>query len=70
VNDPRHRVALGLSPSSVTGLFLLPAGVAVGPNGLGFLSPSVLSYLDPAIPVALAALGVLVGLGLGGRRLP
>ena len=70
MNGPRPRVALGLSPSSATGLFLLPAGVAVGPNGLGFLSPSVLSYLDPAVPVALAALGVLVGLGLGGRRLP
>jgi hypothetical protein len=37
---------------------------------LGLLSPSVLSYLDPAVPVALAALGVLVGLGLGVRRPP
>jgi hypothetical protein len=70
VNGPRPRVALGLSPSSVTGLFLLPAGVAVGPHGLRLLSPPVLSYLDPAVPVALAALGVLVGLGLGVRRPP
>ena len=68
MNGLRHRIALGLSPSSVTGLFLLPAGVAVGPHGLGLLSTSVLSYLDPAVPVALAALGVLVGLGLVARR--
>jgi hypothetical protein len=32
------------------------------------LSSSTLSLLDPAVPVALAALGVQTGLGIGGRR--
>lgn len=32
------------------------------------LSPAVLRSLDPVVPVALAALGVLVGLGVGDRR--
>ncbi len=63
-----RRLALGLSPTPVLGLFVLLVGVALGPHGLSLLSPSVLSYLDPAVSVALAALGVLVGLGLDVRR--
>lgn len=42
-------------------------GAALGPQGLAVLTPSVLSVIDPAIPVALAALGVLVGLRLPTR---
>lgn len=63
-----RRLALGLSPTPVLGLFVLLLGVALGPHGLRLLSPSVLSDLDPAVSVALAALGVLVGLGLDVRR--
>lgn len=63
-----RRLALGLSPTPVLGLFVLLLGVALGPHGLSLLSPSALSYLDPAVSVALAALGVLVGLGLDVRR--
>lgn len=62
------RLALGLSPIPVPGLLLLPLGMALGPHGLGLLSPAVLSYLDPAVSVAIAALGVFVGLGLDPRR--
>lgn len=61
------RLALGLSPSATPGLLLLLAGVALGPHGLGLLSPQILSSLDPAMPVALAALGVLIGLGFNLR---
>ena len=63
----RTRLALGLSPMPVPAVLLL-AGLAIGPAGLGFFSLRVLSYLDLAVSAALAALGVLVGLGLDMRR--
>jgi hypothetical protein len=63
----RTRLALGLSPTPVPALLLL-AGVALGPSGLRFFSINVLSYLDLMVSAALAALGVLVGLGLEMRR--
>lgn len=62
------RLALGLSPTPVPGLVLLPLGMTLGPHGLGLLSPRVLSSLDPAVSVAIATLGVFVGLGLDARR--
>jgi len=62
------RVALGLSPSAIPGLLVLLLGIALGPHGLELLSPDVLSFLDPAMPVALVALGVLIGLGFSPRR--
>jgi hypothetical protein len=37
-------------------------GLALGPYGLGLLSARVLDSFDPAMPVALAALGVFVGI--------
>ena len=49
------------------GLLVLLLGVALGPHGVELLSPNVLSFLDPAMPVALVALGVLIGLDAGGR---
>jgi hypothetical protein len=61
-------LALGLKPTALPGLVLLPLGVALGPQGLGLLSPTVLSYLDPAVSVGLATLGVYVGLGVEARR--
>jgi hypothetical protein len=64
----RSRLALGLSPVPRSGLALLALGLALGPQGLNLLSPRVLSYLDPALSVALAALGGLVGLGLHVRQ--
>lgn len=62
------RLALGLSPTPRQGLVLLPLGMALGPRGLGVLTEGVLTSLDPAVSVALAALGVFVGLDLTVRR--
>ncbi|MGH9256316.1 MAG: hypothetical protein ACRD3C_17300 [Vicinamibacterales bacterium] len=49
-------------------MLLLIVGVALGPTGLNVLSAGTLSIIDPAMPVALVALGVLVGLGVGAER--
>jgi hypothetical protein len=38
--------------------------VALGPEGLAIITPGVLVVLDPVIPVAVAALGILAGLEL------
>jgi uncharacterized membrane protein YhaH (DUF805 family) len=65
---PSRRLALGLSPMPRPGLVLLLVGTAFGPHGLRVLSESALASLDPAVSVALAALGVLVGLGIAVRR--
>ena len=62
------RRALGWSSTSAPVALLLVSGIALGPRGINLLSPAVLSFLDPVVPVALAALGVLVGLGVGDRR--
>jgi hypothetical protein len=43
---------------------LLLVGLALGPQGLGLLSDTVLTALDPAVSVALASLGVFIGLDL------
>jgi hypothetical protein len=60
----RMRLALGLSPTPRPGLVLIPLGMALGPHGLGVLSDSVLTIVDPAVSVALAALGAFVGMNL------
>jgi hypothetical protein len=59
------RSALGLSPSLTPAVVFLPVGFLLGPRGLGLLSPTVLSRLDLAVTIALAVLGVLVGIALG-----
>ena len=64
----RWRSVLGWSATSVPVALLLVAGLVFGPRGLSLLSPAMLSLLNPVVPVALAALGVLVGLGVGDRR--
>jgi len=56
---------LAWSRTSIPVAVLLLVGVALGPIGIGFLSAGALGFLDPVIPVALAVLGVLVGLGDG-----
>jgi len=60
--------ALGWSATSAPVGFLLVAGIALGPHGLNLLSSSTRPLLDPVVPVALAALGALVGLSIGERR--
>jgi hypothetical protein len=62
------RRALGWSATSAPVALLLMVGILLGPQGINLLSVSVLPFLNPIVPVALAALGVLVGLGLWDRR--
>ena len=66
----RRRLALGLSPTPGPGLALLVVGMTLGPGGLGLLSTGTLDALDPLVSMALAALGVFIGLDLrlGGRH--
>jgi hypothetical protein len=64
----RMRLGLGLSPTPRPGLVLIPLGMALGPHGLGVLSDAVLTIVDPAVSVALAALGAFVGMNLELRR--
>jgi hypothetical protein len=65
----RHRLAEGLSATLVPGL-LLVVGLVLGPEGTALLEPRFLTSLDPAVSAALAALGLMVGVGLAapGRR--
>jgi len=64
----RTRLGLGLAPASRVGLLLVPVGIALGPEGIGLLTPGTLSLLEPAMPVACAAVGLFAGLGLDLRR--
>jgi hypothetical protein len=67
VPRPSRRL-LGWSNTSLPVAPLLLAGVLLGPHGVALLSPGALVAVDPAMPVALAALGVLIGLEFGERR--
>jgi hypothetical protein len=60
----RTRAALGLRPLTAPALLLVPLGFALGPAVTGILPVTLLGYLYPVIAVALAALGIFVGLGL------
>jgi hypothetical protein len=70
--DRRHsrrwRGLLMWSGTSAPVALLLTAGIAFGPRGINLLSPAALTLLDPVVPVALAAFGVLVGLSVSDRR--
>lgn len=61
----RMLVAWSASTLPVTPLLLL--GMLLGPHGLALFSPRVLAVLDPAVPVALGALGILLGFSIPGR---
>lgn len=57
------------SPTSAPVALLLTVGIVLGPQGINLLTPAARTFLDPVMPVTLAALGVLVGLTVsGGRR--
>lgn len=62
-----RRLGLRWSATSIPVALLLLLGIGFGPHGVSLLSPPVLEFLDPAMPVALAALGVLIGLAVGVR---
>ena len=64
----RWRRALEWTATSAPVALLLTIGIGLGPHGINLLTVASLASLDPVVPVALAALGVLVGLGMGDRR--
>jgi len=51
-----------------TSALLLMLGIGAGPYGLNLLSSSVLLLLDPLVAMALAMVGVVIGLGIDTRR--
>jgi hypothetical protein len=63
----RVRAALGLRPITAPALLFVPLGLVLGPHFAGALTPEVLAYLDTVVSIALAALGVFVGLAMDVR---
>jgi hypothetical protein len=62
---PWHvRFGLSWSTGAVPVVLILLLGAALGPEGLAVLTPGVLTVIDPVLPVAIAALGILAGLEL------
>jgi hypothetical protein len=61
----RTRSALGLAPSLTPAVIFLPFGFVLGPHVLGWITPRLLDRLGLAVTIALAVLGVLVGMALG-----
>jgi hypothetical protein len=59
----RTRAALGLRPIAAPALLFVPLGAGLGPLGVGVLTIEALGHLYPVLAMALAALGVFVGLG-------
>jgi hypothetical protein len=60
----RTRAALGLGPLAAPAVIFVPIGMALGPHGLGVLAYEASTGIEMALPVALAAIGVFVGLAL------
>jgi len=61
----RTRAAMGLGPAVAPVAFFVPLGALLGPRVLGVLTVDVIAHLDVAVTVALATLGVFVGVALG-----
>lgn len=59
---------LGWSASSLPVAPILLVGIFLGQQGLALLSSAAFAVIDPAAPVALAALGILAALDLCERR--
>jgi hypothetical protein len=49
-------------------MVLVPLGALLGPRGAGLLSHGVLGYLDVVTTIALATLGVFIGIAAGTQR--
>jgi hypothetical protein len=64
----RTRAALGLRPVTAPVMVFVPVGVVAGPLGLGLLPAEALPHLDVVIAIALAALGVFIGIAAGRER--
>lgn len=65
LRQPWHtRFGLSWSAGSVPVVLIVLIGAALGPAGLSVLTRVVLDAIDPIVPVAVAALGILAGLEL------
>lgn len=64
----RVSAALGLQAAVTPPLIYIPLGVLVGPVGLNLLSPAILERLNPIVSLALASIGVFVGIAIDPRR--
>jgi hypothetical protein len=60
---PRRRPALGVRSTIAPSLLFVLLGVLLGPDGVNVMSLAVVNRLDMLVSVALAVLGVFVGLG-------
>ncbi|MGE5243752.1 MAG: hypothetical protein ACM3SQ_05960 [Betaproteobacteria bacterium] len=60
----RLGAALGLRAAVAPAMVYVPIGYLLGSNGSALLSPSALRHLDLVVWLALATVGVFVGLGL------
>jgi len=68
---PWHaRLGFSWSTRAIPVVLMLMLGAALGPTGLAILTPRVLDVINPAIPVAVAALGILAGLELTRQTSP
>jgi hypothetical protein len=62
---PARHAALGLKATPAPALGFIALGVLLGPAAVRLLPNQTVLALDPAVSVALAALGMFVGLGVG-----
>ena len=65
----QRRAALGLRPFTAPVTSFIPLGVALGPWGAGMISQRTLAHLDVVVTLALATLGVFIGVA-GARQAP
>lgn len=59
---------MGLPAVTPPALIFVPIGYALGPAGLGWINASVLTHVDAAMGVAMAALGSFIGMYLAVDR--
>jgi hypothetical protein len=65
------RAALGLQPVTAPVILYIPLGILLGPEGIGVISVRGLGHLDAVISIALATLGMFIGIAAateGGAR--
>jgi hypothetical protein len=63
----RTRAALGLEPLTAPALLFVPLGMLLGPTGVGLLSRTAIGHAEALVALALAALGIFIGMALDGR---
>jgi hypothetical protein len=61
----RTRAALGLGPITAPVTLFVPLGALLGPAGAGVVAHEALAYLDVVVSIALATLGIFIGIAAG-----